>query len=91
MAFSSEDGRQLLERELLLAGMQIRSISQNPSPAIRPLGLSPFGVGFGSMIATYRNCPNNAPLALWWGDPKAHSSHPFSHWYPLMQRRTYAR
>ena len=88
--FSSEDGRQLLERELLLAGMQIRSLSQNPSPAMRPLGLSPFGVGFGSMIATYRNCPNNAPLALWWGDPEARSGHPFSHWYPLMQRRTYA-
>lgn len=88
--FSSEDGRQLLERELLLAGMRIRSLSQNPSSAMRPLGLSPFGVGFGSMIATYRNCPNNAPLALWWGDPGIHPSHPFSRWYPLMQRRTYA-
>ena len=41
-SFSSEEGRQLLERELLLAGMHIRSLSQNPSPALRPLGLSPF-------------------------------------------------
>ena len=88
--FSSEDGRQLLERELLLAGMRIRSLSQNPSPALRPLGFSPFGLGFGSMIVTYRNCPNNTPLALWWGDPKADPSHPFSRWYPLVQRVTYS-
>ena len=87
--FSSEEGRQLLERELLLAGMHIRSLSQNPSPALRPLGFGPFGLGFGSMIVTYRNCPNNVPLALWWGDSEAHPSHPFSRWYPLVQRRTY--
>jgi hypothetical protein len=88
--FSSEQGRQLLERELLLAGLRIRSFSQNPSRILRPLGFSPFGLGFGSMIATYRNCPNNTPLALWWGDPSADPSHPFSKWYPLLQRKTYA-
>ena len=88
--FSSEENRQLLERELLLAGMHIRSLSQNPSPALRPLGFSPFGLGFGSTIVTYRNCPNNAPLALWWGDPQAAPAHPFARWYPLVQRRTYA-
>ena len=87
--FSSEAGRQLLEGELLLAGMRIRSLSQNPSPALRPLGLSPFGLGFGSTIVTYRNCPNNAPLALWWGDSDADPAHPFAGWYPLLQRRTY--
>ena len=89
--FSSEEGRQLLEREFLLAGVRIRSFSRNPSAVMRPLGFSPFGVGFGSMIVTFRNCPNNAPLALWWGDPDAEPHHPFSRWYPLMQRRTYAR
>ena len=88
--FSSEEGRQLLERELLLAGMRIGSLSQNPNPALRPLGLSPFGIGFGSTIVTYRNCPNNAPLALWWGDPQADAAHPLAGWYPLVQRRTYA-
>ena len=88
--FSSEAGRQLLERELLLAGMHIRSLSREPSPALRPLGFGPFGLGFGSMIVTYRNCPNNAPLALWWGDPNAATNHPFSRWYPLVQRRTYS-
>lgn len=88
--FSSEEGRRVLERELLLAGMRIRSFSQNPSRALRPLGFSPFGVGFGSMVVTYRNCPNNCPLALWWGDPNASANHPFSRWYPLVPRKTYA-
>jgi hypothetical protein len=88
--FSSEEDRQLLERELLLAGMRIRSFSQNPSPALRPLGFSAFGLGFGSMIVTFRNCPNNSPLALWWGDPDATPGHPFRNWYPLLPRKTYA-
>lgn len=87
--FSSEEGRQLLERELLLAGMQIRSFSRNPSRALRPLGFSAFGLGFGSMNVTFRNCPNNTPLALWWGDPDAAPGHPFRNWCPLLPRRTY--
>jgi hypothetical protein len=87
--FSSEESRQLLERELLLAGVQIRALSQNPSRAVRPLGFSNFGLGFGSMIVTFRNCPNNCPLALWWGDPDASPSSPLSKWYPLFQRKTY--
>ncbi len=88
--FRSEEGRQLLEGELLMAGMRIRSFSQNPSHSLRPLGFSPFGVGFGSLIITFRNCPNNCPLALWWGDPAAPADHPFSKWYPLFLRKTYA-
>lgn len=87
--FSSEEGRQLLERELLLAGVKIRSKCENPKDMMRPLGFSPFGLGFGSMIVTFRNCPNNTPLALWWGDPEA-TSGPF-HWYPLLPRKTYAQ
>lgn len=87
--FSSEEGRQLLERELLVAGVKIRSLSQSPKDVLRPLGFSPFGIGFGSMIVTFRNCPNNCPLALWWGDPDA-TSGPF-HWYPLLPRKTYAQ
>jgi len=89
--FSSEGGRQLLERELLLAGMRIRSFSQSPRGALRPLGFSHSGLGFGSMIVTYRNCPNNVPLALWWGNPEAGTSHPLSKWYPLLPRKTYAQ
>lgn len=87
--FSSEEGRQLLERELLIAGVKIRNFSLNPNNSLRPLGFSPFGLGFGSMIVTFRNCPNNCPLALWWGDPEADSNHPFSKWYPLLPRKTY--
>lgn len=87
--FSSESGRQLLERELLLKGAYIRSVCDNPSQALRPLGFGPFGLGFGSTVVTYRNCPNNAPLALWWGDPDANPSHPFSKWYPLVPRNTH--
>lgn len=87
--FSSEERRQLLEKEMLLAGVKIRALSKNPKEIIRPLGFSPFGLGFGSTIVTYRNCPNNCPLALWWGDPTA-TSGPF-HWYPLLQRKTHAQ
>ncbi len=87
--FSSEEGRQLLERELTLAGVCIRGFCQNPKEIIRPLGFSPFGLGFGSMTVTFRNCPNNCPLALWWGNPGASPSHPFSKWYPLFPRKTY--
>ncbi len=87
--FSSEEGRQLLERELLIAGVRIRGFCKNPKDIVRPLGFSPFGVGFGSMIVTFRNCPNNCPLALWWGDPEAPASSPLSQWYPILPRKTY--
>ena len=87
--FSSQTGRRVLEQEMLLAGMRIRSFCREPSPAMRPLGRGMFGLGFGSMIATFRNCPNTTPLALWWGDPNEYPGHPFSKWYPLLPRRTY--
>jgi hypothetical protein len=86
--FSSEDGRQLLEREFLVAGVRIRAACRDPSSAMRPLGFSPFGVGFGSMLVTYRNCPNNSPLALWWGEPDAAAGSALD-WYPLTARKTY--
>jgi hypothetical protein len=35
-------------------------------------------LGFGSTLVTFRNCPNNCPLAFWAGYP----------WYPLFQRKT---
>lgn len=86
--FSSEAGRQVLESEFFIAGAKIRAMSENPKPSMRPLGFSPFGVGFGSMIVTYRNCPNNCPLAMWWGDPEATSG--ALHWYPLLPREGYS-
>jgi hypothetical protein len=88
--FSSEQSRQLLERELLLAGVKIRATSNDPNDDLRPLGHNKFGFGFGSMIVTFRNCPNTCPLALWWGDPDADTTSPLSKWYPLFRRKTYS-
>jgi len=88
--FSSEAARDLLEQQLLLAGLRIRGFSQNPSNSLKPLGFIGFpSLGYGAMVATYRNCPNNCPLALWWGDPNAAATHPFHNWYPLLPRHTY--
>ena len=87
--FSGESGRQLIERELLLAGVRIRAACNDPKKSMRPLGFGHYGLGFGSTVATYRNCPNNCPLALWWGDPDATSG--VFHWYPLLPRKTYAQ
>ena len=87
--FSSETARQLLEREMLLAGVRILGFCQDPNSSMRPLGFSSFRIGFGSTIATFRNCPNNTPLALWWGSPNAPTGHPFRKWYPLLPRKTY--
>lgn len=88
--FSSVEGRELLEKQFLIAGEKIQGFSKSPDPNLRPLGYSNFELGFGSLFVTYRNCPNNCPLALWWGDPSCPSSHPFSHWYPLLPRKTNA-
>ena len=87
--FSSEQGRSLLEREFLLAGIRIRNLAQQPADIVRPLGWGPFGLGSGSTLVTFRNCPNNAPLALWWGDPRAPQGHPFREWFPLFPRTTH--
>ena len=87
--FTGESNRQLLEREFLNAGIRIRNFSSNPSADLKPLGFSQFEPGFGSLVATYRNCPNNCPLALWYGDPSQGSNHPLGRWYPLLPRKTY--
>jgi hypothetical protein len=77
--FSSEEGRATLEQQFLVAGVKIRRISPYLNEYQRPLGNSVLEtLGFGTLIATFRNCPNNAPLALWAGNP----------WHPLFPRRT---
>lgn len=86
--FSSEAGRQVLESEFFKAGARIISRCNEPNANMRPLGFSKFGVGFGSMIVTYRNCPNNCPLALWWGDATVQSGG--LNWYPLLPREGYS-
>ncbi len=93
--FSTVEGRELLEREFKSAGKRIRGFAVHPDPNLKPLGYSRYRKpksGFGSLFVTYRNCPNNCPLALWYGDPSfraTHPGHPFSQWYPLFPRRTY--
>jgi hypothetical protein len=75
--FSSAESRHLLEQQFLIAGAYIRTICPLLPPRHRPLGYNSLEMlGFGSMFVTYRNCPNNAPLALWVGNP----------WYPLLPR-----
>lgn len=76
--FSGEAGRSLLEHEFLTAGVRLRNMCPHFDKFMRPLGRMMFeSLGFGSTIVTYRNCPNNAPLVLWAGDP----------WYPLFPRK----
>jgi hypothetical protein len=77
--FSSDAGRQLLESEFLKAGVRIRQMCPQLGQYQRPLGNMLLDtLGFGSLIVTFRNCPNNAPLALWARDP----------WHPLFPRTT---
>ena len=77
--FSGDAGRQLLEQEFLKAGVRIREMCPNLNKYQRPLGNMVLEtLGFGSLIVTFRNCPNNTPLALWVDDP----------WYPLFPRTT---
>jgi hypothetical protein len=80
--FASEARREVLGQGWLKAGARIKyalcpQLKQNHWP----LGYDVFKCpGFGSMLVTYRNCPNNCPLALWAGDP----------WIPLFPRKTNA-
>ncbi|MGG6463219.1 phosphoribosyltransferase-like protein [Solilutibacter silvestris] len=85
--FSSEDGREILETEFFIAGAKIKAGMAEEKNYFRPLGFGSFGAGFGTLIVTYRNCPNNAPLALWWGN--GGMTTPALNWYPLLKRRTY--
>jgi hypothetical protein len=76
--FSGEAGRHLLEQEFLAAGVRVRGMCPYFDKFMRPLGRMLFeSFGFGSTIVTYRNCPNNAPLVFWAGNP----------WYPLFPRK----
>jgi hypothetical protein len=87
--FSSEAARETLEQAFLKKGAYIYSLAKNPTQKMRPLGFSALRTpGFGATLITYRNCPNNAPLVLWWGDPNGNA--PLNQWTPLLQRRTRA-
>jgi len=77
--FSCDDGRVLLEQQFMAAGAHIRRVCTNMHEVLRPLGFMGLKtLGFGSVIVTFRNCPNTCPLPFWAGDP----------WYPLFPRST---
>ena len=77
--FSSDAAKILLEQEFLKAGVRIRQLCPNLGATQRPLGhMTLETLGFGSLIVSYRNCPNNAPLVFWVDAP----------WYPLFPRTT---
>jgi hypothetical protein len=83
--FTSIENRKIIEKEFLLAGLEI---IRQTGTAIQPLGVSAFqGLGFGSTIFSYRNTPNNCPLCLWWGNPINPGG--LGTWYPLLMRKTY--
>lgn len=86
--FNNETDRQIIEEQFLLAGCNIISSYTTPSSSMRPLGISGYGLGFGTPIVTYRNCPNNSPLALWWGNYPYDENNPFNQFYPLFPRKT---
>jgi hypothetical protein len=76
---SSDEGRELLEQQFLAKGAYIRTVCPMLNEYQRPLGNMVLEtLGFGSTIVTFRNCPNNAPLVFWAGDP----------WHPLFLRKT---
>lgn len=81
----SEAGRALLEHQLLKAGCRIAESMATRMPSMKPLGFYNLGYGFGAICSSHLNCPNNAPLALWWtartqGLPQG--------WHALLPRRT---
>jgi hypothetical protein len=83
-SFPIAHDRRVLESAMFEAGLRIKyglckTLKQNHWPLGYDLPKSKLfnGFGFGAMLVTYRNCPNNCPLALWAGSP----------WKPLFPRR----
>lgn len=64
--FRDDAQKQLMEHALLVRGCEIRRDCANLRETARPLGYQTLqALGFGSMFVTFRNCPNNCPLAFW--------------------------
>ena len=88
LTFSSPEARKIVERAFMAAGAYIVSLPKQPKPEMRPMGYAKLeSLGSGAVTVTYRNCPNNCPLALWWGDPDKPRGNPLSKWYPLFKRK----
>lgn len=86
--FKNNDERVRLENICLKYGFEIISRCHNPNSRTKPLGIHRYNYGFGGLVFSYKNCPNNTPLIFWWGssDP---SDPMYNQWHPLMPRRIY--
>ena len=89
--FSSPEARRVVERAFLLRGLELRQRTQYTW--IRPLGFDKSAtLGFGTLAIPYRNCPNNAPLVLWWSaggwQPLLHRYDPGRQWRYAQQQYT---
>jgi len=64
--YKDDEQKILLEQILLIRGCVISNSQERLPEKVRPLGYHNLDcLGFGSMFVTYRNCPNNCPLAFW--------------------------
>ncbi|AVK83605.1 hypothetical protein C3943_08485 [Lysinibacillus sp. B2A1] len=81
--FTNEVDRRKLESALFEAGVSIYN-AEVTNESFKPMGYDyNKTLGFGNIIITFRNAPNNSPLALWWGTENLNS------WYPLFPRKVY--
>lgn len=87
--FTSPANQMIVEQAFLEVGSKLYCAAQSPAFSMRPMGFKVLtSIGFGTPVVTWRNIPNNAPLALWYGDPSSYSSnHPLGMWYPLFPRK----
>ncbi|HEX8974028.1 MAG TPA: hypothetical protein VF817_00900 [Patescibacteria group bacterium] len=86
--FTSAKNQHIVEQAFLDAGARMFCAANNPALSMRPMGFEVIAtLGFGTPIVTWRNIPNNAPLALWYGDPSLGPNHPLGKWYPLFPRK----
>lgn len=79
---NNHDYRKILEHLFFELGVEIQEEAINPS--FKPMGYDyNKTLGFGSLVVTYRNSPNNGPLVFWWGNAQ------LDNWYPLFPRVVY--
>ncbi|ENU09288.1 hypothetical protein F997_02737 [Acinetobacter calcoaceticus NIPH 13] len=86
--FTNNDDRVRFENICLKYGFEIIQRCQNPNRTTRPLGIHRYSYGFGGLVFSYKNCPNNTPLLFWWGSSNP-ASPMYNQWHPLMPRRIY--
>ena len=80
--FTSAQGRNSFERAILAKGIEIVQSLGNDGLSGHPLGFTfaaEKSFGFGALVFTWRNVPNNSPLVFWHDAPQ---------WTPLFKRRS---